>query len=150
MDGQAIPVTAALIVRDGLVLVARKPPGGPRAGRWEFPGGKVEPGEQDEAALRRELAEELGVEVSVGRMAESVRWEYADVAIELRAYWCTITRGEPQAHEHAALAWVSGNELGGLALCDADAAIAGQVVESREGWFARGDRDRGLGDRQRS
>ena len=141
MDGQAIPVTAALIVRDGRVLVARKPSGGPRAGLWEFPGGKVEPGEGDNEALRRELAEELGVEVSVGRLAESVRWEYADVAIELRAYWCTIARGEPQAHEHEALAWVSGDRLVHLALCDADAAIAGQLVRGNGGWLARGDRD---------
>ncbi|MFW5683731.1 MAG: (deoxy)nucleoside triphosphate pyrophosphohydrolase [Spirochaetota bacterium] len=128
MDEQAIVVTAGLIERDGRYLVARKPPGGPRGGMWEFPGGKVEPGETDRAALARELGEELGVVVSVGRPADVVRWSYPDVSIELRAYECTLVRGEPAPGEHDAVRWVGPEALPDLPLCEADVPIARRIA----------------------
>ncbi|MFW6356249.1 MAG: (deoxy)nucleoside triphosphate pyrophosphohydrolase [Spirochaetota bacterium] len=128
MDEQAIVVTAGLIERDGRYLVARKPPGGPRGGMWEFPGGKVEPGETDRAALARELGEELGVVVSVGRPADVVRWSYPDVSIELRAYECTLVRGEPAPGEHDVVRWVRPEELLALPLCEADVPIARRIA----------------------
>lgn len=99
-------VVAAVIERDGLILAARRtgPPG--LAGRWEFPGGKTEPGESDREALVRECREELGVRIAVG---EQIGPEYLvpGGAMVVRTYLATIEDGEPQPLEsHDELAWV--------------------------------------------
>jgi 8-oxo-dGTP diphosphatase len=116
---EQIVVAGALIV-DGALLVAQRlrPPA--LAGMWELPGGKVAPGETDEAALARELAEELGVEVSVGARLG------ADVPLTdtmtLRAYLVTLRDGVPHPHDHRALRWVRGTELLDLPWVPADTA----------------------------
>ncbi len=122
-------VTAAIIERDGRYLLARRKPGGLRGGRWEFPGGKLEPGETDEQALTRELHEELGVSCTVGRPEPFVIHDYPDIAVELRPYRVTIT-GEPVAHEHEALAWIHRKELLDVELCDADIPIAQRILST--------------------
>lgn len=84
------------VLRDGdRVLLAQRPPGGSFGGCWEFPGGKVEPGETDEVALARELHEELGVHVHVGDRIERVQHPYPLFFIDFRVYECTLLRGEP-------------------------------------------------------
>jgi 8-oxo-dGTP diphosphatase len=114
-------VVAGVLLRDGRVLAARRGPGtGARAGLWEFPGGKVEPGETPEQALVRELREELSVEVTVDeRLAESLH-DYDDLSLRLVAYLAHITKGEPQAGEHDALRWLKPDELPSLAWAPAD------------------------------
>jgi 8-oxo-dGTP diphosphatase len=101
-------VVAGLVVREGRLLAAQRAYPADLAGRWEFPGGKVEPGEAPSVALARELHEELGVEAEVheellgptdGRWPISQDWA-------IRAYWCAVVSGEPTALEHAALAWL--------------------------------------------
>lgn len=129
MSAQPTIVTAAVIERAGLYLIARKADGGPRAGLWEFPGGKVERGESHADALTRECAEELGVAVSVGRPVDVVAWEYADVSVELHAYACTIVDGTPAPLEHAELRWVAPGEFAALRLSDADVPIARRLIE---------------------
>lgn len=124
MSAQPVVVAAAVIERDGTFLLARRREGGPRGGLWEFPGGKVEPGESEADALRRELREELGVRVSVDRPVGESRWDYADVSIDLRSFACTIVDGSPTAIEHAELRWVTATEMLGLRLCEADVPIA--------------------------
>ncbi|MFW5777483.1 MAG: (deoxy)nucleoside triphosphate pyrophosphohydrolase [Spirochaetota bacterium] len=129
MSAQPTIVTAAVIERAGRFLVARKADGGPRAGLWEFPGGKVEPDESHADALARECAEELGVVVSVGRPVAVVVWDYADVSVELHAYACTIVDGVPAPLEHAELRWVTAGDIAALRLSDADVPIARRLIE---------------------
>jgi 8-oxo-dGTP diphosphatase len=113
-----IVVAGALIVGDTLLVAQRgRPP--ELAGRWELPGGKVRPDESDAAALARELAEELGIEVSVGpRLGSDVALRDATT---LRAYLVTQTcAGVAHAHDHRALRWVVAAELDGLDWVPAD------------------------------
>jgi 8-oxo-dGTP diphosphatase len=102
-------VIGVAVVRAGQVLVARR--GGPDGG-WEFPGGKVEAGETDEAAGQRELEEELGLKVLVGKSfgtEEPIGEKYL-----LRVYFAELVAGEPVLHEHAEIRWVGAAELDAL------------------------------------
>jgi len=132
-DAQPLAVTAAIIEANGRVLIARRGEGGARGGRWEFPGGKVGKGESDVAALEREIREELGVTVSVGRLTDRVDWSYPDARIELRAYACSILAGEPTAIEHAEIRWVRPEDLTDYDLCEADVPIARRLSERYAG-----------------
>lgn len=128
----AIAVTAGIIERDGRVLIARRGPGDPLAGKWEFPGGKVEPGETPEQCLVRELREELGIETQVGeRVAVSVH-DYGRGAIELHAYRVWILAGEPEPREHEALAWAPIAELDRYDFAAADLPIVRRLMATRQ------------------
>jgi 8-oxo-dGTP diphosphatase len=130
---QATAVAAALIEHDGHYLLARRGEGRARSGLWELPGGKVEAGETDSDALIQELREELGIDVSVGRLTDTTVWSYVDVTIELRTYRCTITAGDPTAHEHAEIRWVAAGDLLGLPLCEADRRVARRLADGDSG-----------------
>ena len=101
-------VAVALVDADGRVLIAQRPEGKALAGLWEFPGGKVEPGERPEAALIRELREELGIEVSESCLAPFVSTSHAYESFHLLMplYLCRRWSGRVERREHAALAWV--------------------------------------------
>jgi len=120
-----IDVTCGLIERDGRLLVAQRAPGKALAGKWEFPGGKVEPGEAPTACLARELREELGVEVRVvaALPASEHRYSPSVRAIRLLPFRCEIVAGEPHAHEHSALRWCTRDEVAGLDLAAADIPV---------------------------
>ena len=106
-----IPVCAAVILRSGKVLLARRGKGREHAGKWEFPGGRVEPGETSASALARELAEELGIVAAIG--AEIARARHADGSgeIELIAHIVTKFTGELTLTYHDQVAWVSARRL---------------------------------------
>ena len=105
-------VVGAAIIRDGQVLCALRPPVGPVGGMWEFPGGKVEPGETHEQALVREIAEELGVAIIVGEMLSESTLPYPPYLVTLTNYYCTLLHDdEPQALEHNEVRWVPLNKL---------------------------------------
>jgi 8-oxo-dGTP diphosphatase len=112
-----VPVVCAIIVRDEHIMLARRPPGKKLGGMWEFPGGKVEPGETAEAALHRELHEELGCHVKIVQTLPPFVHAYPWGSIELLPFMCELAPDspEPHPHEHTALAWV---ERGGLAAYD--------------------------------
>ncbi|GAB7143574.1 (deoxy)nucleoside triphosphate pyrophosphohydrolase [Mycobacterium riyadhense] len=116
-------VVAAAIISGATVLVAQRGRPPELAGRWELPGGKVAAGETERAALARELAEELGLEVSdvmVGdRLGDDVR---LDDTATLRAYRVRLLRGEPHARDHRALRWVTAAELRDVDWVPADRA----------------------------
>ncbi len=115
-------VAVALIDADGRVLIARRPEGKQLAGLWEFPGGKVEPGERPEAALIRELNEELGIEVAESCLAPFVFTSHAYESFHLLMplYLCRRWSGVIQNREHAALKWVKPDRLADYPMPPAD------------------------------
>ncbi len=122
-------VAAALVDRDGRVLVQQRPAGKPMAGLWEFPGGKMEPGETPEAALIRELAEELGIGVSAACLAPAT---FASEALGgrhliLLLYACRKWEGVPEPRVAAALQWVRPVALHGLDMPPADRPLIGLI-----------------------
>jgi mutator protein MutT len=115
-----IDVTAAVLIENGRVLIARRRPGASQAGLWEFPGGKVRPGESPAQCLKREIREELGIEIEVEEFfAESV-YAYDDKTIRLLGYLVRVESGELSANEHAELAWAAPAELSRYRFCPAD------------------------------
>ena len=119
----------ALVDVDARVLVCQRPAGKSLAGLWEFPGGKLEPGETPEACLIRELEEELGVVVTQACLAPFVfaSHGYDDFHLLMPLYLCRRWEGFVQAREHAALKWVKPSELAGLPMPPADAPLAAHL-----------------------
>ena len=127
-DRSTVVVAAAIIERDGRWLMARRLQGTHLEGLWEFPGGKVDPGETLEACLARELSEELGVAAHVGRLRWSTAHDYPARRIELHFYDCAIA-GEPQPLLGQELRWVSAPELASLPLPEADAGLVALLTQ---------------------
>lgn len=124
---RAVPhhrVTAAVLRRGQLVLIAQRPAGGLLGGLWEFPGGKQMRGETLEACLRRELREELGVTVRVGSRLGVFRHAYSHFRVTVYAYDCRLQRGEPQALQHSRVRWAKVQALGRFPMGKVDRAIA--------------------------
>ncbi len=122
-----IVVAAALVDRDGRVLLQQRPPGRQMAGLWEFPGGKIEPGERPEAALIRELREELGIETEEACLAPATfaSAPLGDRHLLLLLYICRKWQGNPEPIDAAALKWVRPNQMFGLAMPPADIPLIG-------------------------
>lgn len=132
-DRDPIAVTCALLERDGRLLVAQRPPGKKHALKWEFPGGKIEPGETGPEALARELREELGVDVDVGRELPPVTYDYGSALILLRSFLCRLRerKEEPHPHEHVAVRWCTPDEAATLDLAAADVPVLAHYVRER-------------------
>jgi 8-oxo-dGTP diphosphatase len=123
-------VVAALVREGGRILMSRRRPDQAMPNLWEFPGGKVEPGEHPEAALIREVREELGCDVEIDRIEEVVFHAYEDFDLYMLVYGCRVTRGEPRAIEVAEVAWVAAAELPALDLLPADYPLARKLASS--------------------
>ena len=121
-------VTAGVLRRRGRVLIARRPEGKLLGGLWEFPGGKRERGESLEACLRRELREELGVAVRVGREVGAIDHAYSHFRVTVHAFECTIRQGSPRAIESDELRWVMPQELAGYPMGKVNRAIARMLL----------------------
>ena len=117
-------VTAAVLRRDGKVLLAKRPSKGLLGGMWEFPGGKAEKGETLESCLVREIHEELDVPVKVGEPLGVYKHAYTHFRITLHAFLCELADGEPRPIEAAELAWVSPEDLGKYPMGKVDRQIA--------------------------
>lgn len=111
----------------GEYLACQRPDGKHLGGLWEFPGGKVEPGETAAVALVRELWEELAVEVETGEALTPVIWSYDDRSVRLMPFYCNILRGQPRALEHAALHWCRPEEFHLLRWAEADKPILREI-----------------------
>lgn len=120
-----VPVVCALIERSGRLLLAQRPAHKHLPFKWEFPGGKVEPGEEAWAAIVREIREELGCEIVITRALPRFPFDYGAVAIEMIPYVCRLAADspEPHPHEHVALAWATPDELPRYDLAPADVPV---------------------------
>ena len=124
-------MVAALIWRGDRFLICRRPENKARALLWEFPGGKVDPGETHAQALVRECREELAVTIRVGELYMKVLHPYPDLTVELSLYHAWILEGEPQRLEHADFRWITSKQLREVDFCPADTEIIERL--EREG-----------------
>lgn len=113
-------VAAALVDGEGRVLLAQRPDGKSLAGLWEFPGGKLEPGESPEAALARELDEELGIAQPQLEPFTFVSFAYPDFHLVMLLYWCRAWAGVPVGRDGQALRWETPAAMAGLPMPPAD------------------------------
>ena len=124
---KAVRVVAALIEKDGKIMICRRPPHKKRGGLWEFVGGKVEKGESDEEALRRECREELNVGIGVGELFTDVTHVYPDLTVELLVYRAFILSGAPELLEHTEIRYVSKEQLDAFDFCPADKTVLEKI-----------------------
>ena len=104
-------VTAAIIIKDKKVLIAQRSPDDKLANKWEFPGGKIEPGETPQECLKREIREELDIEIEVLDFFAESNYEYSSGTISLMAYWCKWISGDFTLKVHRQSAWANHFEL---------------------------------------
>jgi len=126
-----LQVVGALLVRKERILLTRRLPGGARGGLWEFPGGKVGPGETPREALARELLEELGLDARVDGLFQRLAYAYPDLSISLAVYRCEIGEQQPRRLQVAELAWVLPSKLLDYPLSPADVPIASRLMAQR-------------------
>jgi 8-oxo-dGTP diphosphatase len=122
-------VTAAVIEKDGKILIAKRKRGDSQAGKWEFPGGKLEPGETPESCLKRELREELGIETEVGAFFCSSRFVYPHMAVELLVYRTSYVSGEITLHAHDRAEWIAPETLSGFDFSEADKPVVRKLKQ---------------------
>lgn len=123
-----VKVVGAVILDSGRVLTAQRGLGKALAGLWEFPGGKVEPGESPTDALTREIVEELGCRITVGEHVATTTYEYEFGTIELATYYATLMSGTPVASEHSELRWVPFDDLHSLEWAPADLPAVETII----------------------
>lgn len=123
---KTIDVVAALIVHDGSIFATQRGYGDWK-GYWEFPGGKVEPGESPEDALKREIREELATEISVDSYVTTVEWDYPSFHLSMRCYLCSVISGSLTLLEHSEAAWLDRGHLRSVQWLPADEDIMDEV-----------------------
>ena len=129
-----IDVSAALVFRSGKLLITQRPAAAHLGGLWEFPGGKLEPGETFETALVRELREELGIEVVVGELLETIEHEYPEKRVRLKFFRCQWEAHEPQPLGCPAFAWITREELSRYEFPAADARLLERLRQTPGLW----------------
>ena len=129
-----IEVSAAIIFRDGKLLITQRHADSHLGGLWEFPGGKREAGETFEQCLVRELHEELRITVTVGELFERITHSYSEKRVHLRFFVCRLAAGEPQAIGCAAVKWVGRTDLTEHEFPAADEQLLKRLVANTESW----------------
>jgi 8-oxo-dGTP diphosphatase len=124
-----IKVTAAVLEKDGKVLIAKRKKGDRMGGKWEFPGGKLDLGETPEECLKRELKEELDIETEIGEFICSCKFSYFLVPLELLVYKAKYISGEVKALEHDEVLWVSPSELTQYDFVKADVVVMQKLLK---------------------
>ncbi|WP_034769577.1 (deoxy)nucleoside triphosphate pyrophosphohydrolase [Exiguobacterium artemiae] len=131
MSKKTVQVVGAVITNSSHeVLCALRSPVMSLPNLWEFPGGKIEPGERPEESLLREIQEELNCTIQVDDHIETTRYEYDKVFVELSTFQSTIVSGEPQALEHAELRWVPVKQLDSLDWAPADIPSVKKIMKA--------------------
>lgn len=129
-----IDVSAGLVFHKGRLLITQRRATDHLGGLWEFPGGKRECDESDEACLRRELREELGIEVEVKELLESIRHDYPEKSVHLKFFRCVLLKGEPSPLGCDAVAWVTSAQLADYPFPEADSRLLGKLQASPDLW----------------
>ena len=119
---KTIEVVAAIIIRDGRVFATERGYG-QWQGWWEFPGGKMEPGESPEEALKREIREELNAEIAVGELMETVEWDYPEFHLRMHCFICTMLSESLHLNEHRDAAWLTGETMDSVKWLPADEGL---------------------------
>jgi len=132
--GGVIEVSAGLVFRDGLLLIAQRRPQDHLGGLWEFPGGKREPGEPAEDCLRRELMEELGIEVEIKELVETIAHEYPAKKVRLKFFRCVWRRHEPRAVGCHNFAWIGRDQLADYTFPAADGRLLQKLLATPGLW----------------
>lgn len=141
-----IRVSCAIIERDGLVLAVQRNSHMSMPLKWEFPGGKIDRGESAEECLRRELAEELSIEIGIEKRLASHTHHYSAFTVTLHPFVCTLKAERIVLHEHKALSWLPPESLETLDWAEADRPVIADYLE----YAGCESRETGLGDRKRS
>ena len=129
-----IGVSAGLVFRHGLLLITRRRPDAHLGGLWEFPGGKQDPGESAEDCLKRELLEELGIEVEIKDLIETIDHEYPEKAVRLKFFRCLWVANEPKALGCEDFAWIGREQLASYSFPAADAQLLQKLQNAVELW----------------
>ena len=123
---KTIEVVAAIIIKEGKVFATQRGYG-EWQGWWEFPGGKIEPGECPQDALKREIKEELDAEIEVGDLLETVEWDYPAFHLTMHCYICTLTSESMHLNEHEASAWLTKETLKSVKWLPADLVLLDKI-----------------------
>lgn len=99
-------------------------------GGWEFPGGKIEEGESSQAALQREIMEELDTEISVGELIDTIEYDYPTFHLSMDCFWCEIIKGDLVLKEHEAAKWLTKEKMDSVEWLPADITIVGKIKEA--------------------
>ncbi|MDE6895695.1 MAG: 8-oxo-dGTP diphosphatase MutT [Lachnospiraceae bacterium] len=126
---KTIEVAAAIITHSGRIFATQRGYGEFKDG-WEFPGGKMEPGETPQQALVREIQEELDTEIEVGELVETVEYDYPGFHLTMHCFLCTIRSGDLVLKEHEAARWLTREELDDVDWLPADVAVAEKLKET--------------------
>ena len=126
---KTIEVVAAIIIKDGEVFATQRGYGEWK-GWWEFPGGKIEPGETPQEALVREIREELDADISVGALLETVEWDYPTFHLTMHCYLCTLLSASLNLNEHQAVAWLTPQTLTTVKWLPADEGLIGRLRDT--------------------
>lgn len=123
---KTIEVVASIIHQDGKILATQRGYGDFK-GLWEFPGGKMEPGETPEEALRREIREELNIDISVEKHICTVEHDYPNFHLTMHCFWCSIVQGEPVLNEHQSARWLEKTEWESVEWLPADIVVVKEL-----------------------
>ena len=121
-----VKVVAAIIIHNGKIFATQRGYGEFKDG-WEFPGGKIEPGETPEQALVREIKEELDADIEVGQLFDTVEYDYPTFHLSMQCFWATIEEGELVLKEHMAAKWLKKDELGTVDWLPADEGLVEKI-----------------------
>lgn len=128
---KTIHVVAA-VIRDNDKIFATARGYGEFKGKWEFPGGKVEPGEINEQALVREIKEELDTDITVGELIDTIEYDYLTFHLSMACYWCEIVSGDLVLKEHEDARWLTKEQLGEVEWLPADLTLIDKIEELLE------------------
>ena len=125
---KTVRVVAAVIRKDDKIFATQRGYGEFKDG-WEFPGGKIEEGETPEQALAREIREELNTEIQVGKLIDTIEYDYPKFHLSMDCFWCEIMQGGLELKEHEAARWLSKEELYSVDWLPADVGVVEKIEE---------------------